>query len=246
MLNRAEIASFLTHFRSVQHILRLTAYPLFSSNSKISTYFCNKRLEVLVSIYRDVNLRELQFIKLNTDTNMKKIILSMVMLMATCLAFAQDASYLIKQYRKADGAKYENMTKEVKKKAKKEKYIDPKMFDLTERLIKVEYVQVSLDDQQKEALTENIKNVDGYKQLYEKKSNVNNMLSENWTLFPIQQYYGIEQDGRVSDAIIRLETFLENKSTSMIIHVAGDFTVEELLQILSVEETKSIEFKSAE
>jgi hypothetical protein len=50
----------------------------------------------------------------------------------------------------------------------------------------------------------------------------------------------------VSDAIIRLETFLENKSTSMIIHVAGDFTVEELLQILSVEETKSIEFKSAE
>lgn len=92
----------------------------------------------------------------------------------------------------------------------------------------------------------NIKNVDGYKQLYEKKSNVDNMLSENWTLFPMQQYYGIEQDGRVSDAIIRLETFLENKSTSMIIHVAGDFTVEELLQILSVEETKSIEFKSAE
>ena len=88
--------------------------------------------------------------------------------------------------------------------------------------------------------------MDGYKQLYEKKSNVDNMLSENWTLFPMQQYYGIEQDGRVSDAIIRLETFLENKSTSMIIHVAGDFTVEELLQILSVEETKSIEFKSAE
>ena len=177
---------------------------------------------------------------------MKKIILSMVMLMATCFAFAQDASFLIKQYRKLDGAKYENMTKEVKKKAKKEKYIDPKMFDLTKRLIKVEYVQVSLNDQQKEALTENIKNVDGYKQLYEKKSNVDNMLSENWTLFPMQQYYGIEQDGRVSDAIIRLETFLENKSTSMIIHVAGDFTVEELLQILSVEETKSIEFKSAE
>lgn len=62
----------------------------------------------------------------------------------------------------------------------------------------------------------------------------------------MQQYYGIEQDGRVSDAIIRLETFLENQSTSMIIHVAGDFTMEELLQILSVEETKSIEFKSAE
>ena len=177
---------------------------------------------------------------------MKKIILSMVMLMATCLAFAQDASYLIKKYRKLDGAKYENMTKEVKKKAKKEKYTNPKLFDSTERLIKVEYVQVSLNDQQKEALTENIKNVDGYKQLYEKKSNVDNMLSENWTLFPMQQYYGIEQDGRVSDAIIRLETFLENKSTNMIIHVAGDFTVEELLQILSVEETKSIEFKSAE
>ena len=177
---------------------------------------------------------------------MKKIILSMVMLMATCFAFAQDASYLIKQYRKLDGAKYENMTKEVKKKAKKEKYIDPKMFDLTERLIKVEYVQVSLNDQQKEALTENIKNVDGYKQLYEKKSNVDNMLSENWTLFPIQQYYGIEQDGRVSDAIIRLETFLENKSTCMIIHATGDFTVEELMQFLTVEETKSIEFKSAE
>ena len=177
---------------------------------------------------------------------MKKIILSMVMLMATCFAFAQDASYLIKQYRKLDGAKYENMTKEVKKKAKKEKYIDPKMFDLTERLIKVEYVQVSLNDQQKEALTENIKNVDGYKQLYEKKSNVDNMLSENWTLFPMQQYYGIEQDGRVSDAIIRLETYLKNKGVSMIIHVTGDFTLEELMQILSIEETKSVELNPTE
>lgn len=177
---------------------------------------------------------------------MRKIILSIVMLMATCLAFAQDASYLIKQYRKLDGAKYENYTKKAKKMAKKEKYTNPKLFDLAERLIKCEYVQVSLNDQQKEALTENIKNVDGYKQLYEKKSNVDNMLSENWTLVPMQQYYGKEQDGIVSDAIIRLETFLENKSTSMIIHVAGDFTVEELLQILSVRETKSIELKSAE
>lgn len=177
---------------------------------------------------------------------MKKIILSMVMLMATCLAFAQDASYLIKQYRKLDGAKYENMTKEVKKKAKKEKYTNPKLFDSTERLIKVEYVQVSLNDQQKEALTENIKNVDGYKQLYEKKSNVDNMLSENWTLFPMQQYYGIEQDGRVSDAIIRLETYLKNKGVSMIIHVTGDFTLEELMQILSIEETKSVELNPTE
>ena len=177
---------------------------------------------------------------------MKKIILSMVMLMATCFAFAQDASFLIKQYRKLDGAKYENMTKEVKKKAKKEKYTNPKLFDSTERLIKVEYVQVSLNDQQKEALTENIKNVDGYKQLYEKKSNVDNMLSENWTLFPMQQYYGIEQDGRVSDAIIRLETYLKNKGVSMIIHVTGDFTLEELMQILSIEETKSVELNPTE
>ena len=168
------------------------------------------------------------------------------MLMATCFAFAQDASYLIKQYRKLDGAKYENMTKEVKKKAKKEKYTNPKLFDSTERLIKVEYVQVSLNDQQKEALTENIKNVDGYKQLYEKKSNVDNMLSENWTLFPMQQYYGIEQDGRVSDAIIRLETYLKNKGVSMIIHVTGDFTLEELMQILSIEETKSVELNPTE
>ena len=89
---------------------------------------------------------------------MRKIILSMVMLIATCFAFAQDASFLIKQYRKLDGAKYENMTKEVKKKAKKEKYTNPKLFDATERLIKAEYVQVSLNDQQKEALTNNIKN----------------------------------------------------------------------------------------
>ena len=168
------------------------------------------------------------------------------MLMATCFAFAQDASFLIKQYRKLDGAKYENMTKEVKKNAKKEKYTNPKLFDSTERLIKVEYVQVSLNDQQKEALTENIKNVDGYKQLYEKKSNVDNMLSENWTLFPMQQYYGIEQDGRVSDAIIRLETYLKNKGVSMIIHVTGDFTLEELMQILSIEETKSVELNPTE
>lgn len=177
---------------------------------------------------------------------MKKIIISMVMLMATCLAFAQDASYLIQQYRKVDGAKYKNMTKKVKKKAEKEKYINPKMFDLTQRANKVEYVQVSLDNQQKVALTENIKNVDGYQQLYEKKSNVDHMLSDSYTIFPLQQYYGIEQDGRVSDAIIRLDTYQKNESISMIIHVTGDYTVEELMQLLSLEETKTVELSPKE
>ena len=59
---------------------------------------------------------------------MKKSILTLAMLIIASCAFAQNADYLIKQYRKTKGADYENMTKKIKKQAKKERYINPKYY----------------------------------------------------------------------------------------------------------------------
>ena len=50
----------------------------------------------------------------------------------------------------------------------------------------------------------------------------------------------------MSDAIIRLDTYKKNESISMIIHVTGDYTVEELMQLLSLEETKTVELSPNE
>ena len=84
---------------------------------------------------------------------MKKSILTLAMMIIASCAFAQSADYLIKQYRKAKGADYENMTKKIKKQAKKERYINPKNYDLSKRISKAEYLTVELSTDNREVLT---------------------------------------------------------------------------------------------
>lgn len=175
---------------------------------------------------------------------MKKIILSMAMLIVACSAFAQDADHLMKQYRKVKGAEYENMTKAFKKKAKKMQYIDPKEFAVAQTLEKVEILQVNLNERQREALTENIKNIDGYENLYEKKSNVTDMFSDTWTLFPLVQYYGIEESGTFKDVIIRIDTSKDNQCITIIIHIVGEMSAEEVMQAVELKEEKNITISS--
>ena len=175
---------------------------------------------------------------------MKKIILSLAMLIVACSALAQDADHLMKQYRKVKGAEYENMTKAIKKKAKKMQYIDPKEFAVAQTLEKVEILQVNLNERQREALTENIKNIDGYENLYEKKSNVTDMFSDTWTLFSLVQYYGIEESGTFKDVIIRIDTSKDNKCITIIIHIVGEMSAEEVMQAVELKEEKNITISS--
>lgn len=171
---------------------------------------------------------------------MKKSILTLAMLIIASCAFAQSADYLIKQYRKAKGADYENMTKKIKKQAKKERYINPQNYDLSKRISKAEYLTVELSTDNREVLTKNIENIDNYKCLYQQKNNTENILNDNFTLFPNRQYYGIEENDTIKDGIIRADFHAGGKMKTVILHVTGELTLEEYMSIMGFEETKDI------
>ena len=171
---------------------------------------------------------------------MKKSILTLAMLIIASCAFAQSADYLIKQYRKTKGADYENITKKIKKDAEKERYTNPKNYDLTRRVKKAHYVTVELNNDEREALTNNIENIDNYKCLYQQKSNTENLLSNGFTLFPNRQYYGIEENDTIKDGIIRADFHSGGKMKTVILHVTGELTLEEYMSIMGFEETKDI------
>lgn len=171
---------------------------------------------------------------------MKNSILTLAMLIIASCAFAQSADYLIKQYRKTKGAEYENITKKIKKDADKERYTNPKNYDLTRRVKKAHYVTVELNNDEREALTNNIESIDNYKCLYQQKSNTENLLSNGFTLFPNRQYYGIEENDTIKDGIIRADFHAGGKMKTVILHVTGELTLEEYMSIMGFEETKDI------
>ncbi len=162
-----------------------------------------------------------------------------MLIIASC-AFAQNADYLIKQYRKTKGAEYENITKKIKKDADKERYTNPKNYDLTRRVKKAHYVTVELNNDEREALTNNIESIDNYKCRYQQKSNTENLLSNGFTLFPNRQYYGIEENDTIKDGIIRADFHAGGKMKTVILHVTGELTLEEYMSIMGFEETKDI------
>ena len=171
---------------------------------------------------------------------MKKSILTLAMMIIVNCTFAQDAEHLIKQYKKLKGAEYENITKSMKKNAKKEQYVNPKNYDLSIRISKAEYLTVELSTDNREVLTKNIENIDNYKCLYQQKNNTENILNDNFTLFPNRQYYGIEENDTIKDGIIRADFHAGGKMKTVILHVTGELTLEEYMSIMGFEETKDI------
>ena len=171
---------------------------------------------------------------------MKKSILTLAMMIIVNCTFAQDAEHLIKQYKKLKGAEYENITKSMKKNAKKEQYVNPKNYDLSKRISKAEYLTVELSTDNREVLTKNIENIDNYKCLYQQKNNTENILNDNFTLFPNRQYYGIEENDTIKDCIIRADFHADGKMKTVILHVTGELTLEEYMSIMGFEETKDI------
>jgi hypothetical protein len=162
------------------------------------------------------------------------------MLIVACCAFGQDADYLMKQYKKLKGAEYKNLTKTNKKKAKKEKYINPRFWEIVQKIEKIEMVMVPLNDNLRDNLTENIKNIEGYENLYEKKNNTNSILSKNWSIFSLVQYYGIEDNDIFKDVIIRIDTQFDEQIT-VIIHIVGELSAEEVMETVTLKQNKNIQ-----
>ena len=70
------------------------------------------------------------------------------------------------------------------------------------------------------------------------------MFSDTWTLFPLVQYYGIEESGTFKDVIIRIDTSKDNKCITIIIHIVGEMSAEEVMQAVELEEEKNITISS--
>jgi hypothetical protein len=173
---------------------------------------------------------------------MKRLLLLLMTSIIACCAFGQDADYLIRQYRKVKGAEYRNFTKSARN-AKKEHelYINPQNYELLSKIKKIEVVMVSLNQEQKDALTKNIKNINGYKNLYEDHAIPSNRPNNSWSIFPLVQYYGKEKNGKLKDIIIRIDTTLKEYSTT-IIHIAGELTTEDVMKSIHLNEGKNIIF----
>lgn len=162
-----------------------------------------------------------------------------MLIIASC-AFAQDAEFLIKQYKKMKGADYENITKKVKKDAKKAQYTNPKYYNIAKKIEKVHYVAVQLNEDEREVLTKNIENIDGYTCLYQQKNNTENIMNSKFTLFPNRQYYGIEEGGEVKEGIIRVDYHAGGTLQTLITHIVGNLTMEEVMSVMGFEEHKNI------
>ena len=85
-----------------------------------------------------------------------------------------------------------------------------------------------------------LKNIEGYENLYEKKNNTNSMLSKNWSIFPLVQYYGIEDNDIFKDVIIRIDTQFDEQIT-VIIHIVGELSAEEVMETVTLKESKNIQ-----
>lgn len=152
---------------------------------------------------------------------MKKTILSLMLLIVTCSVFGKNANDLIKHYKKMEGAKYVNATNAITGITKFMNESDRDM--LLTRVEKLETVELLLDKEEMKNLHEDIMKLKGYQTYY---SETNNKYK---SFFPLIRIYGREKDGRIKDGIIHIGITDNAGVKSLIVHVTGDLSLQELV-----------------
>ena len=158
---------------------------------------------------------------------MKKNFLSLLLLIFACSAFGKSANDLIRYYKKMEGAKYENATKAAKG---AKGILNGFGSDTVIRIKKLESVTVHLDKEQMKDLHEDIMDLKGY-QLYYSETN-----NKSRSMFPLFRLYGMEKNGTIKDAIIHIGLLDNVGVTSFIVHVTGDFNLQELVDNVEFEQ----------
>lgn len=151
---------------------------------------------------------------------MKKIILSLIVLLSVGSAYGQTVEKLMAKYKAVPGAKYEETTEESRKsieenKTKEDAGLSQKEYDfILKNFKKSEQVQLKLDDDQKEQLAKDLQALKGYEMLFvlndnkepeEGKNMVQNMI--NRTFNPDYQFrvYGKVKGDVVNDMLVRFD-----------------------------------------
>lgn len=176
--------------------------------------FCHKGS--LFHVYMNVK----QKTNKSNKNAMKKTILSLLLLIFACSAFGKSANDLIRHYKKMEGAKYENGTKVIKGMTQ---FMNESDADTFKRIKELESVTVHLDKEQMKDLHDDIMKLKGYQTYY---SETNNKYK---SFFPLIRIYGREKDGRIKDGIIHIGITDNAGVKSLIVHVTGDLSLQELV-----------------
>ena len=146
---------------------------------------------------------------------MKKILLSLALLLCVCSTFGQDARKLVEKWKATEGAKYEVKTEEVRKALEENKKnglygISKENYDFTLKSFKSSSeLRLELDNKQKQQLAVDLQSMKGYEMLVLENNNENeqeksirqDIITPNYQL----QIYGKIKGGIISDMLFRCD-----------------------------------------
>lgn len=149
---------------------------------------------------------------------MKKLLLSLAVLLCVGSAFGQTVEKLMAKYKALPGAEYEETTEETRKSFEESKEkgtggLSKKDYDfLLKNLKKAEQIQLTLDDDQLEQLTKDIQALKGYETLFvqndnkepeEGKNIIQDMINQTFNPNYQMRVYGKVKGNTVNDFLIR-------------------------------------------
>ena len=149
---------------------------------------------------------------------MKKLLLSLAVLLCVGSAFGQTVEKLMAKYKAMPDAEYEETTEETRKSFEESKEkgtggLSKEDYDfMLKNLKKAEQIQLTLDDEQLEQLTKDIQALKGYETLFvqndnkepeEGKNMVQNMINQTFNPNYQLSVYGKVKGNTVNDLLIR-------------------------------------------
>ena len=149
---------------------------------------------------------------------MKKLLLSLAVLLCVGSAFGQTVEKLMAKYKAMPDAEYEETTEETRKSFEESKEkgtggLSKEDYDfMLKNLKKAEQIQLTLDDEQLEQLTKDIQALKGYETLFvqndnkepeEGKNIIQNMINQTFNPNYQMRVYGKVKGNTVNDLLIR-------------------------------------------
>ena len=183
---------------------------------------------------------------------MKKIILSLIVLLSVGSVYGQTVEKLMAKYKALPGAEYEETTEETRKSFEESKEkgtggLSKEDYDfMLKNLKKAEQIQLTLDDDQLEQLTKDIQALKGYETLFvqndnkepeEGKNIIQNMINQTFNPNYQMRVYGKVKGNTVNDLLIRWDIW----GNVAIAHIDGKFKKDLMLKSILSDDMVNIE-----
>ena len=184
---------------------------------------------------------------------MKKLLLSLAVLLCVGSAFGQTAEKLMAKYKAMPGTEYAETTEETRKSIEESREkgtggLSKKDYDfLLKNFKKAEQIQLTLDDDQLEQLTKDIQALKGYETLFvqndnkepeEGKNMVQNMVNQTFNPNYQLSVYGKVKGNTVNDLLIRWDIWGKVAMAHVDVKAKKDFMLRSILNgdLVSFEE----------